>query len=260
MCLKTDTVTLIPRPDLGPAALQQTEAIAAAGLAVRSANPVVWHAACKIRLAMKRTLQLVSSVVVLIGLAGALGLYWWAGRGVSARDSPSIVEVWIAGRMRQLAMPRSARDAKNPFRPTDEVLTEARRHFADECAICHGNDGSGRTEVGRNLYPKPPDVRLPATQQLTDGELYYIIHNGIRLTGMPAWGEPEGDDDHWALALFIRHLPKLTRAEEQDMERYNPMSEVDRQQGAPETQAPGGGDARAVPGAKPQEHSAGAGN
>jgi len=53
----------------------------------------------------------------------------------------------------------------------------------------------GITEIGRNLYPMAPDVRLPQTQNLTDGELYYTIHNGIRLTGMPAWGTDENDED-----------------------------------------------------------------
>jgi mono/diheme cytochrome c family protein len=73
---------------------------------------------------------------------------------------------------------------------TPEVLSAARSHFADHCASCHGNDGSRKTEIGWNLYPKAPDMRLPETQNLTDGEIYYIIHNGIRLTRMPAWGSP----------------------------------------------------------------------
>jgi len=66
------------------------------------------------------------------------------------------------------------------------LIAEAKAHFADHCAICHANNGSGNTEIGRNLYPKAPDMRLPQTLNLTDGELYYTIHNGIRLTGMPA--------------------------------------------------------------------------
>ena len=83
--------------------------------------------------------------------------------------------------------------------------------------------------MGRNLYPKPPDMRLPGTQTLSDGELYSIIHNGIRLTGMPAWGDAHADDkDSWKLVLFIRYLPQLTPEEKSDMERYNPKSEMER--------------------------------
>ena len=75
-------------------------------------------------------------------------------------------------------------------------------------------------------------MRLAATQDLSDGELYYVIHNGVRWTGMPAWGEP-GDDsdlDSWKLVFFIRHLPHLTDAEIRDMERFNPRSAADREE------------------------------
>ena len=77
------------------------------------------------------------------------------------------------------------RDTPNPVSFSDAVWVESRAHFADHCAGCHANDGSGNTEVGRNLYPRAPDMRLAETQRLTDGELYWIIENGVRLTGMP---------------------------------------------------------------------------
>src|SRR5204862_3671862 len=96
----------------------------------------------------------------------------------------------------------------------------------DHCAICHANDGSGKTEMGRNLYPRAPDMRLAATQELTDGELFYIIGNGVRLTGMPGWGDgsEESSRANWHLVAFIRELPRLTPAEKLEMERLNPRS------------------------------------
>jgi mono/diheme cytochrome c family protein len=121
----------------------------------------------------------------------------------------------------------SERDARNPFAPTAEVLNAARIHFADHCATCHGNDGSGKTEIGQNLYPKAPDMRQPETQHLTDGQMYYIIHNGVRLTGMPAWGDPDKDDDSWKLVLFIRHLPQMKLEEIKEMEQFNPKSAME---------------------------------
>jgi mono/diheme cytochrome c family protein len=151
--------------------------------------------------------------------------------GFSAREQPSALEAAMATRLRSLAIPSSARNAKNPVPETPEVLTEARRHFADHCAVCHANDGGGNTPIGQNLYPKAPDMRLSQTQQMTDGEIYYIIRNGVRLTGMPAWGPPDGpDEDSWKLVHFIRHLPKLTADELKDMEVYNPRSDADRQE------------------------------
>jgi len=116
---------------------------------------------------------------------------------------------------------------------TAEMLGQASHHWADHCATCHANNGSGETEIGRNLYPKVPDMRLPETQSLSDGELYYIIRNGVRMTGMPAWGKAEdGDLDHetWMLVAFIRHLPQLTVEEEKAMEQFNPKSAAEREE------------------------------
>jgi hypothetical protein len=73
-------------------------------------------------------------------------------------------------------------------------------------------------------------MRLEPSQRLSDGELYYIIHNGIRWTGMPAWGDPDSDLDSWKLVLFIRHLPQLRSDELRDMERFNPRSVVDQEE------------------------------
>jgi mono/diheme cytochrome c family protein len=176
----------------------------------------------------KRTLLL---SITAAGIAGAVAFGWVTiRRGFSARDDPSAVETYLAKRARHLSIPASGRNAKNPFAPTAEVLSEARTHFADHCAICHGNDGSGKTQIGQNLYPKAPDMRLSGTQNLTDGEIYYVIHNGIRLTGMPAWGTEEKDEDSWKLVVFIRHLPHLTPAEEREMEALNPKSPGEKQE------------------------------
>ncbi|GAC1694735.1 MAG: hypothetical protein NVS9B5_37650 [Terriglobales bacterium] len=176
---------------------------------------------------MKKRTLLLSITVAGIVVAAAFG---WVTirRGFSARDNPSAMEAYVARTARTLSIPASERDAKNPFAATSEVLSEARAHFADHCATCHGNDGSGKTEIGRNLYPKVPDMRQSETQNLTDGQIYFIIHNGIRLTGMPAWGSPGKDDDSWKLVLFIRHLPQITPQEMTEMEQFNPKSAADR--------------------------------
>ena len=99
-------------------------------------------------------------------------------------------------------------------------------HWADHCATCHANDGSGKTSIGRSLYPPAPDMREPSTQTLSDGELFYVIERGVPFTGMPAWGTgtPGGEEDSWKLVHFIRHLPKLTPADLADMEKLNPKS------------------------------------
>jgi mono/diheme cytochrome c family protein len=105
-------------------------------------------------------------------------------------------------------------------------MEDALAHFADHCAACHANDGSGTTEMGRSFYPPAPDMRGARTQTLSDGELFSIIEHGIRLTGMPAWGTgtPEGERASWGLVHAIRHLPSLTSDELARMEAMNPRS------------------------------------
>jgi len=143
------------------------------------------------------------AVVVLVVAGAVVALH----RGFSARDQPSALETYVARAARSMAVSSRAKSEKNPFTPSPELMAEARAHFADHCAICHANNGSGSTEIGQNLYPKAPDMRLPPTQNLTDGEIYYTIHNGIRLTGMPAWGADVKDGDSWKLCFSYGICP-----------------------------------------------------
>jgi mono/diheme cytochrome c family protein len=132
----------------------------------------------------------------------------------------------IAGAMRRWATPQPVRNRPNPVEPTAEVLAQALAHYADHCATCHANDGSGDTAIGRGLYPRVPDMRGAATQALTDGELFSIIEHGIRLTGMPGWGNgtPESERESWGLVHFIRRLGKLSSEDIERMESLNPKT------------------------------------
>jgi mono/diheme cytochrome c family protein len=145
-------------------------------------------------------------------------------RGFSTKDQPSALETAIARGARSISIPSDAKEHKNPYPATPKNLEDGMEHFADHCATCHGNDGSGHTLIGLNLYPKPPDMRLAETQNLTDGELFYIISNGVRMTGMPGWATSHKPEETWGLVDFIRHLPQMTDQEKKDMEKFNPKS------------------------------------
>ncbi|HKA89959.1 MAG TPA: cytochrome c [Haliangiales bacterium] len=202
---------------------------------------------------MKRWLVRILAAVgaLALTLLIAAGIYFAAvvRGGFAARDQPSALEARLARAARSLAVPARAKSLKNPLPASDEVIARGRHHWADHCALCHANDGSGDTPIGRNLYPKAPDMRAAATQGLSDGELYYIIENGIRLSGMPAWGERarEDDEDSWALVAFIRHLPKLGPDEVRKMEALNPKSAEDKQEEEQEENFLGGGSSNPQP-------------
>ena len=146
--------------------------------------------------------------------------------GFSASTRPTVAETWAAHWARSAAMAADARARSKPAPNTTEVVEDARAHWADHCATCHANDGSGDIFMGRHTYPPAPDLRLPATQRMTDGELFYIIQNGIRLTAMPAWssGSEHDELDSWKLVRFIRHLPSLSDEEKREMQKLNPKS------------------------------------
>lgn len=176
---------------------------------------------------MRRIVQVLAAlggISVVLGLVGLFVAWRMVASGFSSRPVPSAFEERVALRLREMAVPGRYEKMKNPVAVDNEVLARAKAHWADHCATCHANDGSGDTEIGRNLYPRPPDMRKARTQSMSDGQIYYMINQGIRLTGMPAWGEP-GDDDResWDLVAFIRALPSLTPAEVEAMKALNPV-------------------------------------
>ena len=178
---------------------------------------------------MRRGSTLLMIIVALVGLIVAVAVSL-LHNGLSARARPSAMEEMLARNAWHLSIPSDARAMSNPLAASTENLKDARLHFADHCAICHANDGSGDAPFGRGLYPKPPDLRQPETQKRSDGELFWIIENGVRFTGMPSFATEGMSDDSWKLVLFIRHLPQLTTEERMEMSRYNPKSPEEREE------------------------------
>jgi mono/diheme cytochrome c family protein len=194
---------------------------------------------------MRPVLKAFLLLLALVTLVGAIGLWYFVSSGVSAREQPGAVEEFLATRVRNMAIAGRAKSLTNPIEYSGEVIADGRAHFADHCASCHANDGSGNTEMGRGMWPKVPDIRLAKTQDLSDGELFWIIENGIRFTGMPAWGAgtKESETASWHLVHFIRRLPRLTAEEIEEMETLNPKSPAEiRQQIAEEEFLKGGSD------------------
>jgi len=201
-------------------------------------------------MAMKRGALILIVLIALAGLAGFLAASI-LHNGLSTRATPTHFEAMMARNARHLAIPANARATQNPVPPTAENLRDARLHFADHCATCHANNGGGDTLIGKGLYPKPPDLRLLETQRLSDGELFWIIENGVRFTGMPALGGIHGgENDSWKLVRFIRHLPQLTVEERAEMERYNPKGPGDRSEEQEEDEFLNG----ATPAPHPESH------
>src|SRR5580704_1181199 len=156
-------------------------------------------------------------IITFLGLllAGAIcaGVLKW--RGFRATSTPSTFETVAARSVRDFAIPRGERRKKNPEAGDSLAIQQGREDFLARCASCHGVDARGRTPIGANEYPRVPDLHLAATQNLTDGEIHYIIENGIQFTGMPAMISPhrESAADSWKLVSYLRTFRPHTSEE-----------------------------------------------
>ena len=96
-----------------------------------------------------------------------------------------------------------------PPRFTRAQLEEGYREFAEYCVHCHGAPGSEPHEWTAGMRPEPPDLSKAARQWST-AELFWIVKHGIKMTGMPAFGETEPDETIWSIAGFVKRLPDMS--------------------------------------------------
>ncbi|MGH6869564.1 MAG: c-type cytochrome, partial [Methylocella sp.] len=149
---------------------------------------------------------MVAAIAALAVFSAATALYMFALPGLSsARRQPPGMEVAVATWLLRHSVPAAARRQRNPLGADAADAAAGRDLFRQNCEICHGYDGSGRTRIGGGEYPRPPVLRS-LIASMTDGEIFYHIRNGIRNTGMPAWTLP--DREVWQLVLYARNLPK----------------------------------------------------
>lgn len=149
-------------------------------------------------------------IIVLIALAcGTLGLLLgFTQIDLSALPEPGHLETVVATRVKRALVRRSSREGIPPA-PANVPASaaEGAKLFGSECAACHGLDGHKLTDSGRWMYPRASDLTSPEVQQYSDRELFWIVKNGIRLSGMPAFGKVESDEHIWNLVHYVRTLP-----------------------------------------------------
>jgi mono/diheme cytochrome c family protein len=129
-------------------------------------------------------------------------------QGCAAGKPPSQEETSLANAAKDVTIPLEAGKMKNPLPETDEVVSQGQEVFLGSCAQCHGPDARGDTNIGRNMAPPAMDLTSAHVQHWSDAELFWIIQNGVRLTGMPAWKSSISADDTWKLARFIHNLSR----------------------------------------------------
>jgi mono/diheme cytochrome c family protein len=146
--------------------------------------------------------------VLVAGIGLAAGLI-----DFSAARPPSKLEERLATFALDRSIARRASRGNNPLGSSPEAASKGLALFKIHCVECHGAPGVDPTEAGASLNPPAPGLTLKRVQARSDGELKWIVSNGIRMTGMPSFGASRSDQEIWQLVAAVRHLPKLSPEE-----------------------------------------------
>jgi len=135
----------------------------------------------------------------------------------SATRKPGQLESRLADYVTSNWVHRHAAKQTNPINPTPENLKAGQGDFEEHCASCHGLDGSGENRFEADFYPPVPKL-ADVAQEWSDGELYFIISNGISMSGMPGFSGNHDSKDIWGMVLWVRHLAQLSPQEKAALE------------------------------------------
>ncbi len=202
---------------------------------------------------MKFLAGIVTCLVVLAAIG--LAVMYTGAYNVAATEPHSAVGAWILHTTMENSVRSHAKGIEVPASFTEEQVREGSGHFSETCAMCHGAPGEKPGEVGRGLRPEPPELS-EAAEELDPAQLFWIIKHGIKMSGMPAFGVVEKDDELWSIVAFLQKLPEMSPEEYQAMAKASggeeheagerEGAESSERQGAPEQgAAPAGGSTEA---------------
>ena len=154
---------------------------------------------------------------ILLLAVGAAAFVVSGAFDVAATVNPGKLEKRLASVALDRSVARRAPKTSNPAAASPEALQTGLAHYRGMCVTCHGAPGVDPSEIGVGLNPAAPDLTLAKVQARTDGELFWLVSHGIRMSGMPAFGPTHKDEEIWKIVAFLRHLPELTDEEENQL-------------------------------------------
>lgn len=159
---------------------------------------------------------------------------------VAATSPPGKFEQKVATFALNRSVAKRAPARNNPILRSADVLREGLAHYKENCVVCHGAPGVDASEAGQGLNPPAPDLTLPRVQERPDGQVFWIIANGIRMTGMPAFSPTHKEEEIWKIVAFVRHLPEVTPEEQKTLKPASEEAEHhhERLERAPEEEHP----------------------
>jgi mono/diheme cytochrome c family protein len=149
------------------------------------------------------------ALAVLFLVIGGLGFIYSGLYDVAATDTHWPMVRWGLEEARARSIKAHAKAIAAPAALDDPgTLLIGTEHFAAHCAVCHGAPGVPKGDIAHGLYPQPPNL-AGAAKFYTAGELFWILKNGIKMTGMPAWND-HSDEELWATVAFLEKLPTMS--------------------------------------------------
>lgn len=158
-------------------------------------------------------------VLIIVLFAGGLAFIYSGRYDTSATGRDPRPVRWILETARSRSVRHHAEGVQTPSLDKMDVGVGF-RHFDEMCVLCHGAPGVEKSDVGRGLNPRPPDL-AKGVKLWTPGELFWIVSHGFKMTGMPAFGPTHDEATLWAIVAFIRRLPDLTPQEYEELRRHH---------------------------------------
>ena len=153
---------------------------------------------------MRRFLVITTLVLLLLAVVGVAVSQF----SLSALDEPGRAEIYLATQAKHMLVARDSHGVPPGPASTPASIAAGEKLYGAECASCHGLNGRTPTDAGRWMYPRAADLTSEQVQQYSDRELFWIVKNGIRLSGMPAFGRVETDEHLWQLVHYLRTLKR----------------------------------------------------
>ena len=151
------------------------------------------------------------AVIIILGIAAGMGLMYSGVINVAATNPHNALTAWVLGTASDRSIHYHARGIQVPALDSHEMILAGFRHYREMCVGCHLAPGIRTSEISQGLMPRPPKLQ-EAAGEWTPAELFWVIKNGIKMTGMPAWGPTHSDEKLWQIVAFVKQLPKMTPA------------------------------------------------
>jgi len=166
-------------------------------------------------------------ILIIIEVLAILGFIYSGFYNVSALRSDPGPVYWVLQKTRERSVFYHSSGIRIPDGFSSLETKEGFRHYQEMCTGCHGAPGIKPSEISIGLNPSPPDLK-EAAEELQTPVLFWIVKNGIKMTGMPAFAPTHGDDSIWGIVAFLNRLPNISEEEYGTMKRMENINKVNR--------------------------------